>query len=463
MNAATVRQLPLFAGLSDDAFADLLRMAEPKTFQPGEALVEEGTEGDCIFVTLSGRFEVLKRAGERELVIAGRGPGELIGELAIVEGSARTATVRALEQADVLKISRETFEQVLLPSPGVAHGLLKVVMERLRNTEQMLKQNEKMAALGTLAAGLAHELNNPAAAVKRGASGLVETLAELQHLSAELAVAGMDRPQIEILNQLRHELPGRATNAPDLDPLARSDMEAELAGWLDEQQVENSWDLAPAIVALGWTPAQLETRLAPFGAQVRPKVLCWLATASAIYSLVDEIGQGAERISDIVRAVKSYSYLDQAPIQLVDVHEGLENTLVILRHKLKHGITVHRSYKLDLPRIQAYASELNQVWTNIIDNAIDAMGGQGDIWITTCGSAGTVAVEIANNGPEIPPEVQARIFEAFFTTKEPGKGTGLGLNITYNIIANQHHGDIRVTSDPDRTAFVVTLPIELKQ
>ena len=245
-----------------------------------------------------------------------------------------------------------------------------------------------------------------------------------------------------------------------LDPLARSDLEENLAEWLETQEVSNPWTCAPVLADQGWGPERLSAVVEALEPAQRAFALNWLATSATADALLIEITEGATRVGDIVKAVKSYSYLDQAPVQLVDIHEGLDNTLVILRHKLKQGIEVRLNYAMDLPRIEAYASELNQVWTNILDNAIDAMGGRGQMWIATRLEGGRVLVQIANDGPQIPPDALNRIFEAFYTTKEPGKGTGLGLNITYNIVA-RHHGDIAVTSEPGRTAFTVSLPLAL--
>jgi signal transduction histidine kinase len=264
-----------------------------------------------------------------------------------------------------------------------------------------------------------------------------------------------------VVNSVRRELPGRAASPVRLDSLDRSDKEAELQGWLEDQGVEASWEFAPVLVALRWSVQELASMTDGLSQPQVIAFLRWLGVACTVYSLLEEVSEGASRISEIVKAVRSYSYLDQAPVQLLDVHEGLENTLVILRHKLKQGVTVHREFATDLPRIEAYASELNQVWTNLIDNAVDAMGGKGEITLRTYGENRHVVVEITDNGPGIPPEIRPRIFDAFFTTKPPGAGTGLGLHISYNIIVNQHHGEIAVESAPGHTTFRVRLPVQL--
>jgi signal transduction histidine kinase len=462
MSQEFLRQLPLFAGLSDADLENLYDMAEGVSIGVGETLVAEGEPGDSMYIALDGQYEVSKQSGDREVVLANSGPGDVIGEISLLEGCPRTATVRAAEDGHLLKISRESFEHLLQRSPSAALGVVKTMTTRLRNTEAMLRQSEKMAALGTLSAGLAHELNNPAAAVKRSAGRLRQALAELQRFAAELGSLGLSPQATEVMYILRRELPQRATEPAKLDPLARSDLEGAVGAWMEEQGVEDPWEMAPAIVALGWDTANLEEFAAAFTPVQRPAFLCWLATACSVYALLDEVGQGAGRISEIVTAVKSYSRLDQAPVQLVDVHEGLDNTLVILRHKLKEGVTVVKEYEAGLPRIEAYAGELNQVWTNIIDNAVDAMGGKGELRIRTSGDGERVVVEITDNGPGIPPENQARIFDAFFTTKPVGAGTGLGLHITYNIIVVQHRGQIQVESQPGQTTFRVTLPVQLR-
>ena len=410
---------------------------------------------------MAGQFEVSVLAGERDSVIATTGPGEVLGEIALVEESTRTATVRAIKDSSVLKVGRQAFEDLLACSPKTGLAIMRNVAERLRNTELMLRHSAKMAALGTLSAGLAHELNNPAAAVQRSAAQLHDAMAQLQGMAARLDAMGLDQRQAEVIGRLRAEMPVRAIVPANLDPLARGDLESALETWLEAQQVERSWDVAPPLVNLGWDVGELMALSAQFAPEQRATFVAWLASVCTVYVLLDEVHHGAERISQIVRSVKSYSHLDRAPVQLVDIHDGLEDTLIILHHKLKQGVEVVRDYSQDLPRIEAFAGELNQVWTNLVDNAIDAMGGHGEITIHTFADGPMVAVSIADNGPGIPPEVQPRLFEAFFTTKEPGVGTGLGLHISYNIVVNQHRGDIAFESRPGRTVFTVRLPVKL--
>ncbi|MBI2935444.1 MAG: histidine kinase [Chloroflexi bacterium] len=333
----------------------------------------------------------------------------------------------------------------------------------MHNTEAMLRQHEKMAMLGTLAAGLAHELNNPASAVGRSAAQLRGVLAEWGRLSHELGLLVLGQRQGEIIGVLRTDMVQRAASPPRLDPLSHSDRESALQTWLEGRGIAGAWELAPTLVTCGWDVGALQKLAQDFAAAQLPTVIQWLGVGCSLYGLLEEVRQGSERISEIVKAVKTYSYLDRAPVQEIDVHEGLENTLVILRHKIKQGVQVMRDYTRDLPRIEAYASQLNQVWTNIMDNALDAMQTHGELVLRTYAKDGYVVVEIRDTGPGIPPEIQPRIFEPFFTTKPPGQGTGLGLHIAYNIIVHKHHGDIRVTSTPGSTCFHVTLPTRLQR
>jgi signal transduction histidine kinase len=455
-----LRRVPLLADLSEEDLDQLYRMAETVSIPAGERVFEEGSPGDALYVVLDGELEVSKRQSGQDVVLAVRRVGEFIGEMSLLEQAPRSASVRTLRESRLLMIDQAAFETLLSCSPSAHLTMLRTVTSRLRSTESMLVQSEKMAALGTLAAGLAHELNNPAAAIRRSAAQLGDALFEWQRLATELSVL-TDPRQIEMVNALQEE-PMKRTAAPDLsDPLALSDQESELQEWLEDHGVEQAWEFAPVLVSSGWDTDDLEQLSEHFSTAQLPVVVRWLAAGSSVYGLLEEVGTSAEEISEIVKAVKTYSYLDQAPIQDVDIRESLENTLIILRPKIKAGISITRDYADNVPRIEAYGSELNQVWTNIINNAIEAMQGQGELVLRTYTEDGDVAVEIIDNGPGILPEVQPRIFEPFFTTKAPGAGTGLGLHIAYNIIVHKHHGQIQVVSKPGETHFRVVLPVQL--
>ncbi|MCC7353206.1 MAG: cyclic nucleotide-binding domain-containing protein [Anaerolineae bacterium] len=463
MNTEFLKRLPLFAGLSDDDLAWLLERSETVGICSGEILMEEGSPGDALYIVLEGEFEFTKRSGQQDVVIATRGAGEVIGEISVLEQVPRTATGRALRDSRLLKISQGVFFQLLSSSPAAVLAILHTVTSRLRHTELVLRQSEKMAALGKLSAGLAHELNNPAAAAQRSTAQMRQTIEAWQRLTLQMDALDLDSRQTESVHRLRDEIVKRAAASVNLDPLIRSDREGELQEWLEERDVDEAWELAPALVTFGWDVETLAEAVRDLSSAQLPLILHWVGSGCSLYALLDEVAKSAARISEIVKAVKTYSFLDQAPIQEVDVHDGLENTLVILRHRLKQGVKVTREYAKDLPKIEAYGSELNQVWTNLIDNAVDAMDGKGEITLRTYGKDGLVVVEIKDSGPGIPPDIQSRIFEPFFTTKAPGIGTGLGLHIVYNIVVDKHRGQITVRSRPGETCFQVSLPVRLKR
>lgn len=458
-----LRRLPLFAGLSDYDLEKLLDMADRIELPAGGVLMEEGSAGDSLYLALDGEFEVTKRSGNADVVISRRGGGEILGEISLLDQSPRSATVRVTKPTRLLKISRESFLQLLQSNPSATLAIIHTITSRLRTTEAMVRQNEKMAALGTLSAGLAHELNNPAAAARRSADQLRETIAEWTRLASARDELRLNDAQMHAIFELREEIFRRVTAPAQLDSITRSDRESQVQDWLEKHGVVDAWEAAPTLVNFNWTVEDFERLCETFPDKAFPILAKWIAAGCMVYSLLDEVRLSAERISEIVKAVKEYSYLDQAPIQEVDIHKGLENTLIILRHKLKQGVRVTREYAADLPHIEGYGSELNQVWTNIVDNAIDAMHEQGEITLRTRRQGQDVIVEICDTGPGIPAEIQQRIFEPFFTTKPPGVGTGLGLHITYNIVVNKHFGAIRVESKPGNTCFVVTLPIMMKR
>ena len=453
-----LRRLPLFAGLPEADFEALWRQIRPLTLRGGEWLMREGERADSAYVVLEGEVEITKQSGERQVFVALCGPGEIIGEMALLEQAPRSASGRAQSDSQLLVIGEHAFKQVLRASPTAALSLLSKVMARLRSNEALLRQSEKMATLGTLAAGLAHELNNPAAAVHRGSALLGSTLLTWQRLTSELSALQWDANQAAALRALQAASPVRAASpATQPDALARADAERALQEWLEAAGIGQAWELAPALAASGYDAPMVETLTRPFAKTQMPLVVRWLAAGCSTHALLDEVHTSARRMSEIVKAVKAYTWLDQAPLQQMDVREGIENTLTILRHKINPGVSITRDYAPDLPRVEAYASEPNQVWTNLIDNALDAMDGHGILTLRAAVEDGAFVLEITDSGPGIPPEIQARIFDPFFTTKAPGSGTGLGLHIANNII-QRHHGKMEVVSKPGATTFRVTLP-----
>jgi PAS domain S-box-containing protein len=337
--------------------------------------------------------------------------------------------------------------------------VLENTLNQLQEIQNQLIMQEKMASLGKLSAGMAHELNNPAAAAQRGAAQLQAMFRQLRVAYLKIGELNLEEKQLDKVIAFGRLARERAKQPADMNALTRSDRESEMEDWLEEQGLETAWQIAPTLVGLGYDQSEIQSLAENFTPRQFPVVIDWLSCTHTIYSLLSEISLGTGRIVEIVKALKTYTFMDQAPIQSVNVHEGLDNTLIILKNKLKAGITVRREYAKDLPAIQAYGSELNQVWTNIIDNAIDAMAGRGTLFLRTRKEDPWIVVEIEDNGPGIPEEIQTKVFDPFITTKSPGEGTGLGLNISRNLIVQKHQGQISVSSEPGKTCFAVHLPI----
>ncbi|MDJ0961716.1 MAG: ATP-binding protein [Acidimicrobiia bacterium] len=452
--------VPLFSGLPDE---DLERLSSGVTevhLEPGAELFREGDEGTSAYVIVAGEIEIVKQSMQREMLLAVQGPGTVIGEMALLHEAPRMASGRARGPTTLLEIPRSSFDYVLDTSPAAARRTMDVVLERFRQNQAQLQQSERMAQLGTLTAGLAHELNNPAAAVARGAEQLGGGVDRYGSAYAGAAGAIAD-DQRETFEQVLRGAAQRATRLIDLDPLARSDAEMELEDWLADRNIERAWEMAPSLADLGYAATDLAAIEADFAEATGP-IVAALTAAASLAALVREVEEGAERLSTIVRALKSYSYLDQAPVQNVDLTQGLNDTLLILKRKLG-DVTVRRDFDANLPMIEAYGSELNQVWTNLIDNAADAIHSaeqpDGVITLRTLAVDDGVVVEVEDNGPGIPSEIQERVFDSFFTTKPPGSGTGLGLDISRSIVMTRHGGMIGVESQPGRTVFRVELPL----
>jgi PAS domain S-box-containing protein len=372
-----------------------------------------------------------------------------------------TGIIRDIAERKAAEEALRHSEQALRQKSEELHdrnAALQQTLDQLKQMQDQVVLQEKMASLGKLSAGMAHELNNPASAAKRGSAQALEVLGDLHEAQMRLAELGLDEARSARLGELDALARERAHAPEQLSALARSDLEAELDDWLRSRGVVASPSVPGALVSLGLRPEGLAELGSPFGDDELAALVEWLGLKALLYSLFVEIAVGTSRIVDLVQALKTYTYLDRAPVQDVDVRDGLENTLVILHNKLKNGVTVVREYEEDLPQISAYAGELNQVWTNLIDNAVDAMQGSGRLTVRASSDLDTVAVEIEDDGPGIPEDVLQRVFDPFFTTKPVGVGTGLGLNISHTIVVTKHHGLLTVDSEPGRTCFRVTLP-----
>jgi signal transduction histidine kinase len=358
---------------------------------------------------------------------------------------------------------QKPFNPVLL----VARLNASLQKKKLRDLEKayleqdmMLRQSEKLATLGKLSAGMAHELNNPAAAAKRNAIQLKGEAGEFLRIHLRLRELDFSPAQMETLKTLLQRVEEKIDHSVSLTALEHSDREEALAKWLESQHVENPWKIAATLVDLDFSEEELDKLAELLSAEQLSAGVAWLACIYTISILLDEIDHSTQRISDLVQALKAYSYMDQAPIQMVDIHAGLESTLTLLKNRFQNGTTIQSSFAPGLPHIQAYGSELNQVWTNLIDNAVDAVDGNGEIQIRTYQDQSWVVVEVADNGPGIPEAIQHQVFDPFFTTKPVGTGTGLGLTICHNIVVQKHKGELDLYSKPGETRFVVRLPIQ---
>jgi signal transduction histidine kinase len=454
-----LKGMPLFEALTDAQVNWLATHSEVVTYKKGERVFIEGQPAEALFVLIEGQWRIAKIVGGYETVLVTTDqPGTWGGALPFGAGTYEI-TGRVLRPSRMLRVRADDVSHMLESGFPIAAHLLAGLSRGARNTQALVGQQEKMAALGKLSAGLAHELNNPASAGRRAAGSLREGFERLQSLALELGALGLAPEQLRALNSLRRDAARTAREAPELTPIGASDREDELNSWLDGHGVADGWQLAPTFVNARLDAGCLDSVARQAPPEALGTVLNWLSAGLEAEALVGEIEGSTARISQLVDSVREYSYMDRAPEQDVDVHDGLENTLVMLGHRLKGGVGVVREYDRSLPRVPARGSELNQVWTNLIDNALDAMGGEGTLTLRTVREGDRVLVEIGDTGPGIPSELQSRIWEPFFTTKGVGEGTGLGLDVSYRIVVTRHHGDIRVESRPGDTRFQVRLPV----
>jgi signal transduction histidine kinase len=454
MRADELRSLSIFDGLTDDQLTDLIKGGTEVPIEPGVDLFHEGDHADFWWVLIEGAIDLIRHVGREDTVVARMDvPGRWAGGFrAWDEHGTYLATGRGASIGRVLRVPAEVlrdWSNGLFPFGG---HLIAGLYRTARSIESTARQRESLVTLGTLAAGIAHEINNPAAAASRAVVGLETEFRSRLLAERQLAQKDISPEEFAELDALRSEL-----QPADLDPLARADREQELVTWLNRNRVARAWIIAPQLAAAGvdlaWC-ARAATILQ--GSALEPG-LEWVASTFSVATLLSEAKESTRRISELVAAVRSYTQMDRASMQRVDVTDGLNSTLVMLGHRLR-GVTVVREYGTDVPMIEAYAGELNQVWTNLIDNAVDAMGESGTLRVATRVEDGEVVIEIADTGPGMPPDVAARAFEPFYTTKDVGKGTGLGLDIARRIIVERHRGQIMIDSRPGETVLRVKLP-----
>jgi len=455
-----VRQMPLFAGLPDDQLG-LIAAGEIVELPVGAPLAGEGEKAEYFYLQLEGETRIWRSYDRQDVLMAVSKPGFFMGEMSFLLDAPWLATARVSKPARLFRLGRDAFWKLIGACPTVAQQIFRVAAERFRNVEGFAQQREKLISLGTMAAGLAHELNNPASAALRAASYLRQATDHVQSYVCEL-VYQLDRSAWDHLLAMERQAMERLTTAVALDSIARSDAEDGLCAWFEKRQIPEGQKLAGTFVEAGVDSSFLENFIGALPPQSRAAGLRWLEARLNLKLLLQQVEGSTARVSELVKAVKSYTRMGFSAFQEIDVHEGIESTLTMLGHKLK-GVTVVRAFDRSIPRIMAYAGELNQVWTNLIDNAIDAVHGTGRICIGTCREDNQVVVEIVDNGSGIPPDVQTHLFEPFFTTKAVGSGTGLGLIISNRIVANRHGGEIEFESKPGETRFKVRLPITHKE
>jgi signal transduction histidine kinase len=449
--------LPLLRDLPVPELERIARVATRRMVPAGGVVMEEGTEGDGLYIVVDGELEVSRRDGEGEVVLAIQGPGAFLGEMSLLERAPRSATVRAVRPSELLIIPVAGFHDLLATSPTAGLTLLRTFANRLRSTEAVVRQSAKLASLGTLAAGLAHELNNPASALARGTLALDPAIEDLDRCARRIGELGLGSELRARLDRMGGS-EALASAARSLAALNRA--EDELTGWLDRRGFDRPVAMAGPLALCGWTPDRMEMLVDGLDSGHDLAILEWVAARCALAALGQETRTAASAITDVVEAVKAHTHLGQAPVQTIRVPDGLETTLVLLRGRFGPEVEVVRDFEPDLPAIEAYGGELNQVWANLIDNALQAMGDRGTLELRTAARGEGVMVEVVDSGPGIAPEVLPRIFDPFYTTKPVGTGTGLGLHVAYTVV-RRHGGQLRVTSRPGRTAFTVELPLRL--
>ena len=459
-----LRTLFLFEKLNDDQLAWLSRAGRIEQMEPG-LVFREGEPASCLYILLDGTLVLSRRVGTDDIEVNRTSDrGVYAGAFTVYLGDRVPQTyngsLRVTEPSRFFVLDASDFARMMQDWFPMAVHLLEGLFFGTQNAQQIIGQRERLLALGSLSAGLTHELNSPAAAAVRATSALRERVAGMRHSLGAIAAGKYSQATLEILIQLQERAVELVAKAPALSPMEASDREDAVTDWLDGHGVADGWDLAATFVQAGLDTVWLDHIASAVDDTALDGTLRWLNCTVEIELLLNEIADSTTRVSALVGAAKQYSQLDRAPYQMVDVHELLDSTLMMLSGKIPPGITIIKDYATGLPAIPAYAAELNQVWTNLIDNAVSAMSGTGTLTVRTGLDHDRLFVEFGDTGPGVSPEIRERIFEPFFTTKGVGEGTGLGLDISWRIIVNKHHGDLRVESVPGDTRFRVCLPLE---
>jgi signal transduction histidine kinase len=456
---AELRSVDLFDDIDDEQLAEWVPVASAEELEPGDLIFEQDEDPPGLKLLLEGEAIVVRIEGERTEPVGRQIAPTWMGAIAVLTGGPLGVRMKADTPGRVALVKADDFRRLAFSQPAVHQrvmGQVAPVMSRITGMEQ---NRERLASLGTMAAGLAHELNNPAAAARRAAAQMEEALQVIGSTMGRFVDSGIEREEASALVALQQEAVAGAEVRTALDTLGVADAEEELIARLEELGVSEPWRLAEPLAAAGVDRAWLD-RVSTLAGSATDAAVAWVAATLTVRGLAGELQESTKRMSDLVGAVKSYAYMDRGDLVEVDLHEGLETTLAVLGHRLKHTeIEIVREYDKSLPKLTVRGSELNQVWTNLLDNAIDALGDRGTITISTRGEAGGARVDVSDDGPGIAPENRERVFDSFFTTKEVGHGLGLGLSTAHRIVVDRHHGTITLESEPGATSFGVWLPL----
>ncbi|MFG1603867.1 ATP-binding protein [Actinoplanes sp. NPDC049265] len=461
-----LRTLFLFEKLTDEQLTWIADHGCTMRAKAGSYVLREGDPAEKFFILLSGTIQLTRLVGQDEVETnRTEQRGVYMGATNAYlrdDGVERKymGSMRALDQCEFYVIEAEDFGHMMREWFPMAVHLLEGLAIGMRNQQVAIGERQRLTALGALTAGLMHELNNPAAAASRATGSLRQRVAGMRHKLGMLAAGKVDPARLDALVELQEEVIERAAKAPALTAMQAADLEDELGEWMDEHRITGGWDIAPVFAQGGLDVECLTMIEQKVGApELLDQAVHWLGYALETEQLMSDIEDATSRVSSLVTAAKQYSQMDRAAHQWIDVHQGLDSTLVMLTHKIGDGVTVVKDYDRSLPQIPAHPAELNQVWTNLIDNAVQAMHGAGTLTVKTYLKGNQLCVSIGDTGPGVPEELRKRVFEPFFTTKPVGEGTGLGLDISYRIVVNRHGGDIKLQSAPGDTRFIVRLPL----